>query len=228
MKPFTLALLSPTKLTTVYFLPPTVRASAVALRALAARRKPCGIIQISSCCAHGVSLETMIVCDTGWSPTSGCWPPPRGGFSPCARTRSTFDAGFSKSIARVYFLLMNFGHGDAAFGAWPSAKSWPVAEYSTVFSASTPIAFEALAMAEPASCAEGLANKSAARPSAVRGRVRMMHRLSEAQHTPIRARRTPPRGALRAVPLQRAAKGRLLVEEDRGQRSAKPRRARRA
>ena len=52
---------------------------------------------------------------------------------------------------------MNFGHGELGFGAWPSAKSKPVAEYCTVFSVSTPIAFDALAMTVRASCAEGAA-----------------------------------------------------------------------
>src|SRR5215510_102879 len=49
---------------------------------------------------------------------------------------------------------MNFGQGELGFGAWPRAKSIPVAEYCTVFNASTPIAFDALAMTVCASCAE--------------------------------------------------------------------------
>jgi hypothetical protein len=49
---------------------------------------------------------------------------------------------------------MNFGHGELGFGAWPIAKSIPVAEYCTVFSLSTPIAFEASPIAVFASCAE--------------------------------------------------------------------------
>src|SRR5260221_10614372 len=48
---------------------------------------------------------------------------------------------------------MNFGHGELGFGAWPSAKSYPVAEYCTVFSASTPIAFDAVATTVAASSA---------------------------------------------------------------------------
>ena len=39
---------------TLYFLPPIVCCLTVALFAVAAFRKPCGIIHISSCCAHGV------------------------------------------------------------------------------------------------------------------------------------------------------------------------------
>src|SRR6267154_6692958 len=57
---------------------------------------------------------------------------------------------------------MNFGHGEAGFGACPSAKSIPVAEYSTVLSASTPIAFDALAMIDCASCADAVRIRSAA------------------------------------------------------------------
>src|ERR1700704_2822124 len=49
---------------------------------------------------------------------------------------------------------MNFGHGELGFGAWPIAKSIPVAENCTVFSLSTPIAFEASPIAVFASCAE--------------------------------------------------------------------------
>src|SRR5438105_14081696 len=52
---------------------------------------------------------------------------------------------------------MNFGHGELGLGAWPSAKSKPVAEYCTVLSASTPSAFDALPMTVVASCAEGIA-----------------------------------------------------------------------
>src|SRR6267142_1615448 len=48
---------------------------------------------------------------------------------------------------------MNFGHGDAPLYACPSAKSAPVAENSTVFSVSAPIAFDAAAIVVPASCA---------------------------------------------------------------------------
>src|SRR5438552_1355791 len=49
---------------------------------------------------------------------------------------------------------MNFGQGELGFGACPSAKSYPVAEYCTVLSASTPIAFDAPAITVCASCAE--------------------------------------------------------------------------
>src|ERR1700687_103495 len=57
-------------------------------------------------------------------------------------------------MTRVELLLMNFGHGELGFGAWPSAKSAPVAEYCTVFRVSTPIAFAALLMTVLAPCAE--------------------------------------------------------------------------
>src|SRR5258705_1189342 len=48
---------------------------------------------------------------------------------------------------------MNFGHGEAPLYACPIAKSAPVAENSTVFSVSAPIAFDAAAIVVPASCA---------------------------------------------------------------------------
>src|SRR5437016_1743575 len=51
---------------------------------------------------------------------------------------------------------MNFGHGELGFGAWPSAKSAPVAEYCTVFRVSAPIAFAELVMTVLASCAEAV------------------------------------------------------------------------
>src|SRR5213080_1826978 len=63
---------------------------------------------------------------------------------------------------------MNFGHGELGFGACPSAKSKPVAEYWTVFSVSTPIALDAAAMALGASCADRFQVASAARASAER------------------------------------------------------------
>src|SRR5262245_11214960 len=63
---------------------------------------------------------------------------------------------------------MNFGHGELGFGACPSAKSWPVAEYWTVFNASTPSAFEALAMTVFASCADADQTMSAASETAAR------------------------------------------------------------
>src|SRR5436190_6597685 len=49
---------------------------------------------------------------------------------------------------------MNLGHGELGFGAWPSAKSRPVAEYCTVLRVSTPIAFDAAAIAGLASWAD--------------------------------------------------------------------------
>src|SRR5215471_21249567 len=98
--------------TTEYPFPAMVCVLAVAFFADAARTNPCGSIQISSCWTHGVLGPTIIVCDCGCSPTTGCCPPPRGGFSPCMRMRSTFEAGVRKSIARVYVLLMNFGQGE--------------------------------------------------------------------------------------------------------------------
>ena len=86
---------------TLYFLPPIVCDLTVALLAVAALRKPYGIIQISSCWTHGVRALTMIVWLATCSPLTGCWPPPRGGSSPCMRIRSTREAGTSKSIMRV-------------------------------------------------------------------------------------------------------------------------------
>ena len=41
---------------------------------------------------------------------------------------------------------MNFGHGALGFGAWPSAKSRPLPEYSIVFRVSAPMAFDALSI----------------------------------------------------------------------------------
>jgi len=41
---------------------------------------------------------------------------------------------------------MNFGHGEAPLYACPRAKSAPLAENSTVFSVSAPIAFDAAAI----------------------------------------------------------------------------------
>src|SRR5262245_7235344 len=58
---------------------------------------------------------------------------------------------------------MNLGQGELGFGAWPSAKSRPVAEYCTVFKVSTPIALDALAMTVLASWADALQTTSAAR-----------------------------------------------------------------
>src|SRR4029077_20326412 len=95
----------------------------VAFLADAALTNPCGIIQISSCCTHGVFGPTMIVWDCGCSPITGCNPPPRGGFSPCIRMRSTFDAGVLKSMTRVYVLLRNFGQGELGLYACPRTKS---------------------------------------------------------------------------------------------------------
>src|SRR5262245_52687139 len=125
----------------------------VAFFAEAALTNPCGNIQISSCCTQGVLGPTMIVWDCGCSPITGCSPPPRGGVSPCIRMRSTFEAGVRKSIARVYVLLTNFGQGELGLYACPSTKSKPVAENSTVFSVSTPSAFDASARTALASCA---------------------------------------------------------------------------
>src|SRR5262245_44011773 len=73
---------------------------------------------------------------------------------------------------------MNFGHGELGFGAWPRAKSRPVAEYWTVFSVSTPIALDALPMTVLASCAEAVQTSSAASASPVRHFLNISHRLS--------------------------------------------------
>ena len=62
---------------------------------------------------------------------------------------------------------MNFGHGELGLCAWPSAKSEPVPEYSTVFSVSAPIAFDAAAIAVFASWAAA-ADASAATSIAAR------------------------------------------------------------
>ena len=59
--PMTGALFWPMKVSTLYFLPPMVCCLTVALFADAALRKPCGIIQISSCCTQGVLALTTIV-----------------------------------------------------------------------------------------------------------------------------------------------------------------------
>src|SRR5580765_7575912 len=78
---------------------------------------------------------------------------------------------------------MNFGHGELGFGAWPSAKSKPVAEYCTVLSVSTPSAFDAPTMTAAASCAEGVAVASASptiSPSPARLFLTIDHRLSAA------------------------------------------------
>src|SRR5882672_10717852 len=62
---------------------------------------------------------------------------------------------------------MNFGHGEAPLYACPRAKSAPLAENSTVFSVSAPIAFDAAAIVVAASWAAAVdantATTSAAR-----------------------------------------------------------------
>ena len=70
---------------------------------------------------------------------------------------------------------MNFGQGELGFGTCPSAKSKPVAEYSTVFSVSTPRAFDAPAMTDFASCADVDQTKSAAIDTAARTVFLMVH-----------------------------------------------------
>src|SRR5947208_4088106 len=153
MYPLTLALFWPTNVTTLYFLPRIVSGLTVALLAAAARKKPYGVIQISNCCVQGVLALTMIVWFCGCSPTTGCWPPPRGGFSPCMRIRSIREAGVSKLMTRVYVLSINFGQGELGFGACPIAKSIPEPEYSIDFRLSAPIALDALLMTVLASWA---------------------------------------------------------------------------
>jgi hypothetical protein len=61
----TCALLPPVNVSTVNRRPPIVFDAAVALLAAAALRNPCGVIQSSSCCAHGVVAFTTIVWLTG-------------------------------------------------------------------------------------------------------------------------------------------------------------------
>src|SRR4030088_3303602 len=73
---------------------------------------------------------------------------------------------------------MNFGHGEAGFGAWPRAKSRPVAEYCTVLSVSTPMALAALPMTAPASCADVVQTSIAASASADKHFLNMAHTLS--------------------------------------------------
>src|SRR6266496_5152040 len=76
---------------------------------------------------------------------------------------------------------MNFGHGELGLGAWPSAKSKPVAEYCTVLSVSTPSVFDALPMTVAASCAEGIAAAratTAINPSPARLFFTIDHHLS--------------------------------------------------
>src|SRR2546425_12302492 len=73
---------------------------------------------------------------------------------------------------------MNFGHGELGFGAWPRAKSMPVAEYCTVFSASTPMALDAFPTTVLASCAEAVQTSNAASASPVRHFLNISHRLS--------------------------------------------------
>src|SRR4030095_15415097 len=109
---FTLALFCPVKLTTEYFCSPMVCTRIVALFVAAAFRKPYGVIQISSCCTHGVLAPTMIVWVCGCSPRIGCWPPPRGGVSPWIRTRSTRDEGTWKSITRLELGVNNRGPAE--------------------------------------------------------------------------------------------------------------------
>src|SRR5205809_1717656 len=70
---------------------------------------------------------------------------------------------------------MNFGHGDEGFGACPSAKSYPVAEYSTVLSVSTPSAFDAFAMTPFASCADVVQPSAAASETAARTFLFIIH-----------------------------------------------------
>ena len=73
---------------------------------------------------------------------------------------------------------MNFGQGEAGLGAWPRAKSSPVAEYCTVFSVSTPMALDALPMTAPASCADVVHPSTAANANPARHFFNMVHRLS--------------------------------------------------
>src|SRR5215831_5730468 len=69
---------------------------------------------------------------------------------------------------------MNFGHGELGFGAWPSAKSIPVAENWTVFRVSTPMALEALAMTALASWADGIPTTRAASASPAKAFLSMV------------------------------------------------------
>src|SRR5258708_37764917 len=73
---------------------------------------------------------------------------------------------------------MNLGQGELGFGAWPSAKSAPVAEYCTVFRVSTPMAFVALLMTVLASCAEAVHTSIVASARPVRDLLSMFLFLS--------------------------------------------------
>src|SRR5712691_6457302 len=86
---------------------------------------------------------------------------------------------------------MNFGHGELGFGAWPRAKSMPVAEYCTVFSASTPMALDAFPTTVLASCAEAVQTSNAASASPVRHFLSISHRLSRGRSVPPARRYTP-------------------------------------
>src|SRR6266404_4334372 len=70
---------------------------------------------------------------------------------------------------------MNFGHGADGLGAWPSAKSCPVAEYWIVLSVSAPIVFDALAMTPFASCADVVQTRAAASESPARTFLFIVH-----------------------------------------------------
>ena len=70
---------------------------------------------------------------------------------------------------------MNFGHGELGFGACPRAKSKPLAEYSTVFSVSTPRVFDAPAITDFASCADADQTQSAASDTTARTVFLMVH-----------------------------------------------------
>src|SRR5580658_7055576 len=126
----------------LYFFAPTVFACTVALLlASAPLRKPTGVTQISNFEAQGWAnpLTWFWTC----SPTIGCWPPPRGGFSPCVRTIVWLAAPASKSITRSYVFTLNFGHGELGFTACPKAKLRPLPVYRTDPRFITPIALAA-------------------------------------------------------------------------------------
>ena len=78
----------------MYFLPPIDWDLTVALFAAAPLRKPHGVIQISSCCAHALLAGVMFCWNAPW--TAG--PPVTGAakVTPVAR-----DAGCVKSIDRT-------------------------------------------------------------------------------------------------------------------------------
>src|SRR5215467_8948040 len=173
--PCTGALFNAVKEMTVYFLPPLFCDFTLeSLAEAAACRNPYGTDIIKSSARVAACGE---LAGTAWScrcsPTTGCWPPPRGGSSPCVRIRWMRDAGAVKSMRRVYVLSLNFGHGASGRGAWPSTKSSPEPEYSIAFKFSAPNALDALAMTVLTSAASLLQDQAVQLAAAINERTRI-------------------------------------------------------